>query len=439
MLSHVYQDSPQLNAERANLRILDEHVSQAVAGFRPQLALTGAIGEARVSEQDAAWNYGQDRDAALVATQPLYNAATLGQWHATEQRVLEGRARLLASEQKIFLTAITAWLDMCEKEALLVLDRDNVNLAASYLRQTRQRLAAGDGTQTDLDVAESRAAGNEARYAMAEAARDSVRATYQRVTGLPPQTTDFPPLPANIPRTQEEAEALAQQNPELAQADYEVAATQDDIDSANGARWPSIFLRGSVSDESAEDLGLAHLREDSLTINASFPLYAGGSEFSREREAKIAHEKSRFDSIATARNITEEARQAWSRFKAAQSVIRASDDAAHAADNALKGISEEQKHGTRTLTEVLDAQTQSLNAKITALQAQKDLRLQAYQLMAAAGQLTAKGLELPTTIYDPTAHYEDVASRWFGASITPDDKTPALSQELDSANPPLRD
>src|SRR5262245_64006420 len=39
-LVRTYQNNPQLNAERARLRGVDEGVPQALAGYRPQLLLT---------------------------------------------------------------------------------------------------------------------------------------------------------------------------------------------------------------------------------------------------------------------------------------------------------------------------------------------------------------------------------------------------------------
>jgi outer membrane protein len=49
-LVRTYQNNPQLNAERARLRGVDEGVSQALAGYRPQLlaTLTGGLQQVRV-------------------------------------------------------------------------------------------------------------------------------------------------------------------------------------------------------------------------------------------------------------------------------------------------------------------------------------------------------------------------------------------------------
>jgi len=95
VLAHVYENNPQLQAERESVKILDEKLSQANAGLRPTLSATGEIGQARVSEDNQDWRYGVDKDLGLIAIQPIYNGATFGQRDAAKSRILAGRAHLL--------------------------------------------------------------------------------------------------------------------------------------------------------------------------------------------------------------------------------------------------------------------------------------------------------------------------------------------------------
>src|SRR5581483_4176536 len=43
-LVRAYQNNPQLNAQRAQVRSTDENVPQALSGYRPKVALTGSVG-----------------------------------------------------------------------------------------------------------------------------------------------------------------------------------------------------------------------------------------------------------------------------------------------------------------------------------------------------------------------------------------------------------
>src|ERR1700755_2172760 len=44
-LVRAYQNNPQLNAQRAQVRSTDENVPQALSGYRPKVALTASAGE----------------------------------------------------------------------------------------------------------------------------------------------------------------------------------------------------------------------------------------------------------------------------------------------------------------------------------------------------------------------------------------------------------
>src|SRR5690348_15986246 len=45
-LVQAYQNNPQLNAQRAQARVVDEGVPQALSGYRPTLNITSTLGEA---------------------------------------------------------------------------------------------------------------------------------------------------------------------------------------------------------------------------------------------------------------------------------------------------------------------------------------------------------------------------------------------------------
>src|SRR5437763_6956764 len=43
-LTQAYKNNPQLNAQRAAVRVSDEAVPQALSGYRPRVSLTASIG-----------------------------------------------------------------------------------------------------------------------------------------------------------------------------------------------------------------------------------------------------------------------------------------------------------------------------------------------------------------------------------------------------------
>lgn len=209
-LAYVYENNPQLNSEREQLKVLDEKVSQANAGFRPTVSADGALGRERVRVEGEDWVKGDDRNGEIVAMQPLFNGFdTEAQYKAARERVRAGRAHLLATEQNVLMTAITSWLDLCEKQRTL----DLLHRMYTYQQSTKKRFDSGDGTRTDLALTESRLADAEARYAIAEAARDTARAAYERNMKASAEIVSFPSLPADLPRNENNVIDLVKDRP----------------------------------------------------------------------------------------------------------------------------------------------------------------------------------------------------------------------------------
>src|ERR1700746_3753778 len=71
-LVRAYQNNPQLNAQRAQVRATDENVPQALSGYRPKVALTGSVG------------FQYSDTTQVVGTTPLTGTAAHNIVHGTQ-------------------------------------------------------------------------------------------------------------------------------------------------------------------------------------------------------------------------------------------------------------------------------------------------------------------------------------------------------------------
>jgi len=84
-------------------------------------------------------------------------------------------------------------------------------------------------------------------------------------------------------------------------------------------------------------------------------------------------------------------------------------------------VREEARVGQRTTLDVLNAQQELVNARVSLVTAQRDRVVASYTLLAAVGRLSAQVLGLGVPVYDPTSHYHQVRDSWAGVR-TPDGK-----------------
>ena len=117
-LVRAYQNNPQLNAQRAQVRVTDENVPQALSGYRPKVAVTASAGYQytdTLSTQGGDANTARDapiftapiapRSVGATVTQTLFNGQqTANRTRAAESQVSGAREALRVLEQTVLLS-----------------------------------------------------------------------------------------------------------------------------------------------------------------------------------------------------------------------------------------------------------------------------------------------------------------------------------------------
>ncbi|WP_237181121.1 TolC family protein [Roseomonas haemaphysalidis] len=186
-LSAAYANNPTLQTSRAQLRVVDENVPQALAGWRPSVTLSGSAGYNQGTARSRGIYGDTDRQigsGTATVTQPLYNGGrTVAGTRRAENQVLAQRARLLATEQQVLSDTVQAYVAVIRDQETLRLNVNNVQVLQRQLDATNERFRVGEITRTDVAQAESRLAGARATRANAEGTLQTSRATFARAGG----------------------------------------------------------------------------------------------------------------------------------------------------------------------------------------------------------------------------------------------------------------
>jgi outer membrane protein TolC len=239
-------------------------------------------------------------------------------------------------------------------------------------------------------------------------------AVYRQVIGQEPVQLSMPNVPSNLPLTEEEAKALAQSQPQVVAAKFIVDATKEDIDTQFSELLPSVSVQGSVSHVDEQQSDRDHADDATILGVVTVPLYQAGAPDSRVRQAKQIYNQAMRQLDEARRSADQQAVAAWQALETAQAQIVSFEEQVRATDIALEGVRQEQSVGARTVLDVLDAEQESLNAKVNLVTAQTNLVLARYQVLQAVGRLNAKDMALNVPLYDPTQHYNEVRNKWWG-------------------------
>ena len=427
----AYSTNPQLLAARAQLRATDEGVPQALAGWRPTVTLSAAVGYAdgtyRTTTRAAGLNIGgasdlrNNRDlfqGAATATQPLFRGgATRATTNQAENRVYGQRGRLMAQEQQVFTDTVTAFVNVIQQQQLLQLNKNNEQVLTRQLQATNDRFRVGEITRTDVAQAEAALAGAVSVSQTSTGNLATARATFLREVGeLPRQLTEPQPLALPVKTEAEAAQLAAQNNPNVVAAMFDNSAAKDAIDVAFSALMPNVSLQAQAfrNDNTAVQ-GQRTIGGQAL-LNASVPLYQGGAEYSRVRQARQTEQQSRQTLDDTRRAAIQQALQQWETLTSVRATIESTRAQIRANQVALEGVQREAIVGSRTTLDVLNAEQTLLNSRVTLVQNLSSLVTASYSVAAAIGRLTARDLALKVPLYDETAYYNSVRDRLFGVS-----------------------
>jgi outer membrane protein len=436
-LVQAYISNPSLNAQRAATRAADEGVPQALSGYRPQIfgAVDGGINANKVRRPGGGNNTENNTvtaSAGLSVEQPLFNGfRTRNSVRQAESNVLASRETLLNTEQNVLFDAAEAYMNVLRDFAIFDLRKNNVELLDEERRATNERFEVGEVTRTDTALAESRLSGARSDLALAEANLKASRAIYRQVIGSDP-TTLHPgqPLDKLLPKSEKAALDIGYiEHPASRAALHAVDAAELQVRVIQGELAPTVSLEANAghqfddSDSTPDALSDGERNTTSASVLGVMrvPIYQGGQEYSRVREAKEIMSQRRLEADSVRDQVRAAVVSAWGALEGAKAQIIAAQAQVEASGIALSGVREEARVGQRTTLDVLNFQQEQLDARVALITAQRDRVVASYALLQAIGRLNVVQLALKVPTYDSRVHYEQVRDKWFGLR-TPDGK-----------------
>lgn len=395
----AYRNSNLLDQNQAVLRAADEDVATALASLRPVVNYVLQSGYAKT-----ALGSGWANDLTVNANLTLFDfgRGQLG-LDIAKETVLSTREALVGVEQGVLLDAVQAYMDVRSAAENVAITDNSVRVIGEALKAAQDRFDVGEVTRTDVAQAEARLAAARAGLASAQGRLAVAREAYKAATGQYPGRLSAAPKPPALPSSLDEAKAIAQRtHPSVRQAQRDVTVAELRVAAAAAERMPEVSLGGSVSSDLENDPTAR------VGLQMSQTIYAGGALSSGHRKAIAGRDAAKSALLQTGVSVTEAVGGAWANIAVARAQIEAIDRQIRAATVAYEGVNEEALLGARTTLDVLDAEQDLLDARASRIEADANLQVAYYGLLASMGLLTVDHLNLGVPTYDPAAYYNAV-------------------------------
>tara|TARA_Y100000590_G_scaffold360704_1_gene417086 strand:- start:982 stop:2277 length:1296 start_codon:yes stop_codon:yes gene_type:complete len=404
-LSKSYKDNPKLNAERENLKISQDEISEAKSEFLPTITISGYLSDENTTRQ-------KDRKGVISESdfEPSQQKILI------EQSLYEGKSRyanleksnigfelakfkLKKIEQEILLESIKVYTNLVLSNKKVKINKKNVNLFERQVETEKSRLERGEIGLTDLAQSEASLAGAKAKLIEAENTLVSSKINYEKTIGNIENHRSLLNMGTfgyELPRSLSLANQISRkENPNINIAILELEQSKRDIVIARSELLPNAKLSFELRETQDISSTVDEKDQEILKAEASWPIYSGGKNTAGLNKSKrLKYQKELLLEDATKTNEAQ-VTNAWSKFQSSKSFLLSVKSQVKAAEIANEGITLEYESGAgRTTLEVIQSNSILLDAKITLENSKRDLILSQYELLAAIGRLTGSNLGL---------------------------------------------
>jgi TolC family type I secretion outer membrane protein len=410
----AYNANPNIQAQRASMRALDENYTQARAAYGLQASATISEGYywqkglTSSTSIDAASQTNQLSVSQAIYTNGRY-AARLANIEAQLKSTRESLRRV---ELDLLVRVVNVYVTVRRDREVLRIAQGGEAWLRKQLQDTQDKYSVRLVTLTDVQQAKARLAGAESQTANAQAQLDISVATYASLVGHLPATLEPEPDIDDLPKSLDEAFDLAEKsNPALISALYTEKASRENVAQVRAQRLFSINARADYKNgPSVPYYAKQRYREDAVTASISLtqPLFTSGQLNSTVRQALEENNRDKLLIEDARRNTILGVSQYWGQLIAARKTLVSVEAEMQADTIAFYGVREEERFALRSTIEVLNAQAELQNAQLGFVRSRANEYVGRVQLMAQVGTLEVGNLAPGVQPYDPERNFKKV-------------------------------
>ncbi|HSG98330.1 MAG TPA: TolC family outer membrane protein [Woeseiaceae bacterium] len=327
-----------------------------------------------------------------------------------DKQLAKAEAVREAAQQDLIIRVAQRYFDVLGAEDRLRSIHADRQAIARQLEQAKQRFEVGLIAITDVQESQAAYDQSVANEIAAKRALATAREYLREITGqyVSNLSAPKPDMPFIGPEKSEGdwVDLSLSQNLNLVASRLDEKLARDEISFRRTGHYPSVELIASVNDNDADsefriqETGSPWLptdssrRTDSVRVQFSIPLFAGGATSSRVREAVYLHRAAREQLQRVTRATERQARDAYLGVLSENSRVTALKQAVASSQTALEATQAGFEVGTRTIVDVLNSQFALYAAITNYQQARYDYLINVLLLKQASGTLQVQDLEV---------------------------------------------
>ena len=375
-LQEAFKTNPTFLASKAEYSAARAAYRKSFADLLPSLDLGANLtfkhvrNDATIARFDTGSNDLVTDAQNLTLSQLIWDGGkTLGRVDADEFHADSKLKETYNTAAEVALDATQYYLEVIRARGIQALAERNVANHEHVLGMVTIRQRSGAGTMADVHQAEAALAEARSKWITASQNVRDTEANFANIFGVLPGVLQLPGdvLPI-LPATVESGIATAvENNNALKAADLGIRQREKELDAARGGFLPSISLRGGLS-RSDNTAGYDQTYNDaSLGVYLNLNIFNGGATRAAVSKARSLLRQAQFKREESRRAIEEDVRTAYNFMRATADLLPVLANNVDQNRKTLSSYMDQFRMGSRTLLDLLDAETSLFNAEQTLL------------------------------------------------------------------------
>ena len=408
-LLQVYRDALDYDAQYASARAArdagQEKLPQGRAGLLPVISASANttwndidFNSRRTGTPPVDVRYNTN-GYTLTLTQPVFRWQNIEQYGQSKLQVVATDAQFAQARQDLILRVSQAYFDALLAQDSLNLAQAQKKAIAEQLEAAKRNFEVGTATITDTHEAQARYDLATAQELAAQNDLEIKRQALRQVIGKVPDSLASLRAQVQLQRPQPDdmtkwVEAAEAGSPLVQAQEAALEIADKEINKQRAGHLPTLDLvatRGRSSATGSLALGTPAAGSDThsntIGLQLTLPIFAGGAVMSKDREAVALREKARADLDNTRRSAALNARQAYLGVTSGMAQVKAYEQALISSQSALDSNKLGYEVGVRINIDVLNAQQQLFSTRRDLAKARYDTLVAQLRLKAAAGSL----------------------------------------------------
>ena len=397
-LKAAYLNNHKLNAERANVRAVNQRKKEALSEFMPSVTISGYVSE-QDNTKGTESNFEPSEQSLLIEQKIFQGLGGVANYKKQKMEYSLAEFKLKKVEQEILLSAAEVHLDFLLSKKKLNINMANIDLLDRQVETDKNRLEKGEISLADLAQSEASLAGARAKLITAQNDLVTSKVNFEKIVGQKPRENIYDNK-LNIiwlPRSLSEAYKISKgENPDLQIASLEFEKSKQDVLIAGSDFAPTATLSYKLAEQDDMSSTITERTQQTLKATATWPLFSGGSNYFSLREAQENRNNKELLLKDSQKLVETEVAKAWSNYQSSKSVLNSIRAQVEAAEIANEGITLEYESGgnKRTTLDVIQSSAMLLESKINLAESEKNFLISQFNVLSVIGRLTAKQLKL---------------------------------------------